>query len=274
MQKHTSNVIPKFKFYYQTDDESPTKVEASAYHLNITDSIDSFTLTTTTKDEWLTSMYGMIFIHSAHKKIFDYELCVPNDALEEILIPTLEQKTEKQCVDLILKMGYTFVSESTKSIEHQLLLHGLVNMRTPIANLLNTNAINVLKQLQLGIVPKLYNWLVEGDEEQCKYRSLALLSYPILLIHIVTPTIGDMYPLLLNPEQLAIRPSEPRSSINKRIDCGETIDEILESALNLPKEVLIAIKGKRFWEITQDKQPEIYARFEEEILAYKHMSTF
>ncbi len=274
MQKHISKVLPKFKFHYQTDDESPTKAKADAYHLSITDFMDGFMLTTTTKNEWLTSMYGMIFIHGAHKKIFDYELCVPNDALEEILIPTLEHKTEKQCVDLIFQMGYTFVSESTTSIERQLLLHGLVNMRTPITDLLNTNAINVLKQLQLSIVPKLYNWLVEGNEAQYQYSNVALLSYPILLIHIVTPTIGDMYPLLLNPEQLAIRPSEPSNLISKRIDQGENIDEILKSTLNIPKEILLTIKGKRFWEITQEKQSEIYARFEEEILAYKYMSMF
>jgi hypothetical protein len=171
-------------------------------------------------------------------------------------------------------MGSLFVSENTKSVEHQLLLHGLVNLRTSIANLLNNDAINVLKQLQLGIVPKVYNWLTEGNEEQCKYRNQALLSYPILLIHIVAPTIGDMYPLLLNPEQLAIRPSESRDSIINGIDRGENIDEILESALNIPKEVLLAIKSKRFWEITQEKHAEIYARFEEEILAYKYMSMF
>lgn len=197
---------------------------------------------------------------------------MPNDTLEEILIATLEHKIEQQCVDSILQMGSLFVSENTKSIERQLLLHGLVNLRTSIANLLNTDAINVLKQLKLGIVPKLYNWLIEGNEEQCKYRSQALLSYPILLIHIVAPTIRDMYPLLLNPEQLTIRPSEPRDSIINGIDRGENIDEILESALNIPKELLLTIKRKRFWEIPQEEYPEIYTRFENEILAYTYMS--
>jgi hypothetical protein len=82
MQKLTSNVIPKFKFNYQTKDESPTKVKADAYHLRLTDSTDGFILVTTTKNEWLTSTYGLIFIHGNNKKIFDYELCVHNEVFE------------------------------------------------------------------------------------------------------------------------------------------------------------------------------------------------
>lgn len=273
MQKLISSHIPSFRFHRQTEVEVFSEVDASTYHLNLAPLLNCFVLTTVPKDEWQPSTYGVILIHGEHKKILDYEPCVDTEMFESDLLPTLEQGTEQQCKTLMNQYGYGIVSESALSLEKRFLSHGLVNARPHLVELLNISAIEVLKQLRLGIVPKLYNWLTEVSEQQYHYRSNALLNYPIVLIPIMVPVVGDMFPTLLNREQLAIRPSAPETIISQRIDQGEPIEAILKSTLHLSDDLLAAIKGKRFWEITPDTQQKIYTHFEDEIQVYALMSS-
>ena len=274
MQKLHSTAIPKYKFSYQAQNESASKAVASSYHLAIAPLFQCFILTTVSKNPDLSSSYGLIFISGKQKKIFEYELSILPEVFENKLLPTIEYESEKACLDLISQHGYSIISESPLSIEVRLRSHGLIDIKTQIEALLNPSATATLKELRLGIIPRLYNWLVEASEEQYQRRTLALLSYPIILLPLLTPTVFEMLPPLLTAEKLKLDASSIEKVISSQIDQGKPIEDILKSTLLISDELLQAVKGKRFWEATPELEPRVFAHFEEEILAYEYMSTF
>lgn len=274
MQKLHSTTIPKYKFSYQARHEPASKAVASAYHLTIAPLLHCFILTTVSKNPDLPGSYSLLFISGKHKKIFEYEVIILPEMFEDKLLPTIEYESEKACLDLISQHGYSIVSESPLSIEVRLKSHGLMDIRTNTLALLNPSAIATLKELRLGVVPKLYNWLVEASPEQYQGRASALINYPIIFIPILSPTIFEMFPPMLSAEKLKLDPSSIERKITNHIDQGKPIEDILKSAFLISDELLNEVKGKRFWEATPKLEPRVYAHFKKEILAYEYLSTF
>jgi hypothetical protein len=274
MKKLHTQSIAKYKFSYQSKLEPASKAVASAYHLIIAPLLHCFILTTVSKSPDLPSSYSLLFISGQQRKIFEYEVIILPEMFENKLLPTVEYESEKSCLDLISQHGYSIVSESPQSIEVRLKSHGLMDIQPQILALLNPSAIATLKQLQLGVVPKIYNWLAEVSAEQFERRTLALLSYPILLVPILSPTIFEMFPPMLSEGKLKLDANSIERKITYHIDQGMPVEDILKSTLFIPEELLNEVKGKRFWDATPELEPRVHAHFKNEIIAYEYLSTF
>ena len=218
------------------------------------------------------SFYSSTFIHNTNKKIFIYDIAQREDEFDEKLLEHLTKKSEKECAFLFLSHGFWTTSDSTHKFDLQLTLQGFESIPPQVEDLLDTQAIKTLKSIQLGIVPRLYNWLIEGDKKQKAYRKSALMQYPILLTGAMGPTIFEFYPKLKIPKSTIKKEESMFKVISRRIDAGENIESILASTFEVSAKQLTNIKGKSFLDITEINQPKLYAQFKNEIDAYQHMA--
>lgn len=268
MKKLYSTKIANYLFSYQQQGDKTSTVIVSIYHLNPIKNLHCFVLTTVTKKPNLHSSYGVIFIDSEHQKIFEYE--VPNhvEKFEAKILPTFEFENEKDCFSLIVQHGYALISENHTSVEKLLQKLGVIDAKNEIIELLNKEVIGVLTKLRLGVVPKVYNWLAEVKYEQYSRRVNALLTYPIVLIPLVSPTIQEMFPPIVPQEILSKDLDEDLLKISKRIDAGEPIEEILQSELLISEELLAIVKTLTYWNVPTKLKARIYAHFGDEIAAW------
>jgi len=268
MKKLYSTKIANYLFSYQQQGDKTSTVIASIYHLNPIKTLHCFVLTTVTKKLDLPSSYGVFFIDSGHKKIFEYEMPEHIEKFDAKILPTIEFENENDCFALIAQNGYALISENHTSVEKLLQRHGVIGAKDEIIELLNKEVISVLTQLRLGVVPKVYNWLAEVKYEQYSRRVNALLNYPIVLIPLVSPTMQEMLPPIVPQDILSEGLDEVLSKISKRIDAGDPIHEILQSELLISEGLLAIVKKLTYWNVPTKLKPRVYAHFGDEIAAW------
>ena len=264
-----STKINKFLFPHQQHlHAAGSSVIASIYELNPTKNLHCFVLTTVTKNPNIPSSYGVFFIDGQHKKIFEYEMLNHIEEFESKILPTFEFENEKDCFSLIAQHGYALISENNTSIERLLQSHGLLEAKHDFYKLLNIPVIEVLTQLRLGVVPRIYNWLSEVTGEQFQRRVTAILTYPIVLIPLVSPTMQEMFPPIVPKEILSKGLDKVLLKVSNRIDKGESVEKILNSEMIISEELLAIVKTLTYWNVPTRLKPRVYAHFEKEIATW------
>lgn len=259
-----------FKFYQQSPSDPSTKAIARGYQLNLDKNTRCFVLIAVSqkKPERLGS-YDLFIIKDA--RIFEFET-LDETTFSEGILENLTHEPMWGVIDFILECGFGMLSERSFSLNKRLDALGLKDMQPQIDALLNPSAIDILKQLNLGIIPRIYNWLVETPSSQAQFRAKALLDYPILLAPRVCASNTETIPAVFNQDELSVLGSREEPEINRRIDAGEPIEDILKTTLGISPTMLKEIKGKIFWEISEINHPSIYHRLKEEIQAFEYLS--
>jgi len=249
---------------------------AKAYHIEAKQNTHCFVLTNQTKESFdhVARKYHIFLIGGEAKKVFEYELCVDTETFETHLFNMLNKRSDKFCFDTICKHGYGKVSESALSLGYLLRIHELGNIFPVVDNLLNISATEDLEQLNLCVIPRIYNWLVEVNDEAYQKRRRALLDYPILLVPIVTPLMVETIPTF-DIKTIDVQEEQSESSvITKMIDDDLPIEAVLAETFGASELLIATIKGKRFWEITESTHPFSYETFRESIESYSILSQF
>lgn len=164
MQKNLSFTRPDFNFQLHDKEDAPVTLNTYIFHLQLKP-LACFIALTKINSEIESSYYSSIFIHNTNKKIFFYDIAQGNEEFDEKLYEYLTTKSERACASLFYQHGFTSISESTYKFDVQLKNQGLDADPKQVLDLLNPQAISILKLVGLGIVPSLYNWLIEGNKK-------------------------------------------------------------------------------------------------------------
>lgn len=241
---------------------------AKAFHISANAADHCFILTTqetSTIDEVVQDKHHVLFIHGESKQLYEYVLFEEADTVLNDLMQMLNQQSDQDCFNVLLKHGFGRVSKDPISIETQLFLHGLGNIQTQVTGLLNADIVQDLKQLNLNVVPRIYNWLAEVSGEAYFRRRRALFEYPIKLLATVSPLVLNTIPACELPD-VNLEPNLARSRlITEGIDQGIPIEVLLSKYLFVPDYLLRCIKDKHHWQVQKDKQPFSYSEFKQDI---------
>ena len=274
MQKLLSLTNPNHHSSFAKEEDKPEVLTTDIFHFKI-DQLQCFIIMGNfdkTKD---CGYYNAFFIHNTSKKIFEFDVELNIEEFDSSLYEYLKTKVEHEVAELFIKHGYMSVSRNIFRIDILLKKQGVGTIPSQILDLLDDSAIQTLATLQLGIIPKIYNWLAEVDGAQKQCRIKALLDYPILLVSLVTPTIYMYYPDYLNDvEQNDDDEEDENLLLSQRIDNGEPIESILSELLDIPFVSLMAIKGKIFKDVTQKTNPKVYTQFRKKIESYQQLANF
>ena len=271
MQKLLSVTKKNANLPFFNESENLVKLATNLYQLPL-DPLTGFIAVSKVNNVIANSFYSSLFIHNTNKKIFIYDIAQRMQEIDEKLHEHLTKKSEKECASLFHTHGFWTISDSTHKFDLQLTLQGFESVPPQVQDLLDTKAIKTLKSIQLGIVPRLYNWLIEGDKKQQEYRTVALMQYPILLVGAMGPTIFEYYPKFKIPKSTAKKEESMFKVISRRFDEGENLESVLTSTFEVSAKQLAKIKGKPFHDITEINQPKSYAQFKNEIEAYRYMA--
>lgn len=271
MQKILSVTKPNANLPFYTEEENLVKLVTNLYQLPL-EPLIGFIAVSKINNVIASSFYSSIFIHNTNKKIFIFDIAQREDEFDEKLREHLIKKSEKECAFLFHTHGFWTISDSTHKFDRQLTIQGFESFPQQVIDLLDQKAIEMLKSIKLGIVPRLYNWLIEGDKKQKTYRTAALSQYPILLVGALGPTVFEYYPQFKIPKSTVKKEESMFKVMSKRIDEGENIESVLISIFEVSAKQLAKIKDKSFHDITEINQPKLYARFKNEIEAYRHMT--
>ena len=195
---------------------------ARVYHIKPNENIHCFINITQPKETSFNGNYHITLISGAKRQLFRYELCADEAAFEDNLANSLKSLTETQCWNMLGKHGFFITDEGSKAIEKQFAGLGQTPLKDNILKLLNSNAIKVLKQIDLNVIPALYNWLVETNDVTRKLRVQILLDYPIPLLHLLAPVSIVTLPALLKADDL-----KKQGGNSPQIELSYLIDENL-----------------------------------------------
>lgn len=271
MQKLLSVTKKNANLPFFNESENLVKLVTDLYQLPL-EPLAAFIAVSKVNNVIANSFYSSIFIHSTNKKIFIYDIAQRMEEFDEKIYEYLTKKSEKECTFLFHTHGFWTISDSTHKFDLQLTMQGFESLPQQVLDSLDPKAIKTLKSIQLGIVPRLYNWLIEGNKKQQEYRTAALMQYPILLVGAMGPTIFEYYPKLKIPKSTIKKEESMFKIISRRIDEGENLESVLTSTFEVSAKQLAKIKGKSFHDITEINQPKSYAQFKNEIEAYRYLA--
>lgn len=260
----------QFEFNSHIEGDDTQKVVSRAFRLDFSPDSKCFILIATnqTKIERC-GVFDIFFIRNG--RIYEYE-CVNPLFFEAQILDVLVYEQANKSQLFLMDNGFGRISERNSSLNRRLENIGLDSIFPDIEALLDYKVIGILKSLGLDIIPRLYNWLTEAEGKQASYRIQALLQIPIILVPIVALSDLELIPAILEPHEMDFFKSSQFEEINRRLDEGQAIQDILQAVLNISQESSIALEGQKFWDVNSDDHPELYQQFKEYIDVYEYLA--
>ncbi|NOT15470.1 MAG: hypothetical protein HOP21_07830 [Methylotenera sp.] len=260
----------QFKLNQHIDEEDTKKVISRAFRLDFSPNNKCFILIATNQAKIeRCGVFDIFFIKDG--RIFEYECLNPSFFEEKILdVLVYEQANKSQL--FLMDNGFGRISERNSSLNRRLENIGLDSIISDVEALLDYRVIGILKVLGLDIIPRIYNWLTEVEGKQASYRIQALLQMPIILVPIVALSDLELISTILDPHELEFFKSSQFEEINRRVDEGQAIQEILRTVLNISQESCLALEGQKFWNVNSDDHPDLHQQFKEYVDVYEYLS--
>ena len=151
----------------------------------------------------------------------------------------VKNKTEDEFWTHLLKHGLFMIDRSGSTIDSTMASYCLEPMMKQILPHLDREAIEVLKSIELGVVPSLYNWIAETSGERRTRRIEALRAYPAVFSCNVSP-LFELFVPEMDPsaqrERDPLTSGYPGDLMTALIDAGASPCEVLEECRRADKE--------------------------------------